>query len=664
MTLLSPWSLVWLGAVAAIIVLYLLKPHSRRLEVSSVWLWSGVLHEESARRFIRWLKRHLLLMLQIAIALVGVFLLARPALTRAMPVGRTVVFAVDASEAMLANDGDPQVVPQAVVRASPNGVSRLEEAKARTAQLVGQLENGDRVVVMAMADNTQVAAQGTLPQDRQALLNGIRRIQVRPVELDVQHALTVASSYTQSARLGEIILVTGGVYDPSNVTYKPPVAIQVARVGTGNAENQAITALTARRDGRGDLEVFARVRNFGDQDATGTLRLTVDGQLVHALSITVPAHQNWESVFNEFPQSTSVVQATFGNNDALVLDNVATTAADTPVATKVLLVGSRSDQLERALRAAPGVELTKETTQQYQTEQQNIGLLAPSAQHDVYVFDGWFPPVAPPGHWLLIDPPATTNALVVSGTLGRRSLGNSKETNDAQITRILPSPLLDRVDLTGVGVTEAKKVKLPAWAEEVVDAPDAPLIFMGYPQPYRAVVFAFDLRSSNLFGRVGFPILMANTLSWLAGEVSASQAVGASAPTFVPGEALFVQPLPRTTRLTIETPSKRSYTFDGNAPVRFLDTLLPGAYTIKQFHGGDQIAQRIYIGAVLQPGRENVLGDLRPRPELAQLNTLSGPGQQTILLGPGAEPWRQEWWRPLGALMLGLLVVEWWWFHR
>ena len=39
-------------------------------------------------------------------------------------------------------------------------------------------------------------------------------------------------------------------------------------MGRGDADNQAITALEARRNGAGDVEVFARVRNFGDAQAT------------------------------------------------------------------------------------------------------------------------------------------------------------------------------------------------------------------------------------------------------------------------------------------------------------------------------------------------------------------------------------------------------------
>ena len=45
MSLLSPWALAWAAAAAAILGLYFLKPRSRRVEVSSTWLWQGVLRE-------------------------------------------------------------------------------------------------------------------------------------------------------------------------------------------------------------------------------------------------------------------------------------------------------------------------------------------------------------------------------------------------------------------------------------------------------------------------------------------------------------------------------------------------------------------------------------------------------------------------------------------
>jgi hypothetical protein len=192
------------------------------------------------------------------------------------------------------------------------------------------------------------------------------------------------------------------------------------------------------------------------------------------------------------------------------------------------------------------------------------------------------------------------------------------------------------------------------------------LIFMGYPRPYRAVVFAFDLRSSNLFGRIGFPILMANVVNWLTGEgtQSSGAALGADAAQFRPGDALPIQPLPRATGVQIETPGKKRYRFDGNQPVRFIDTAVPGAYTVTQFAGGQEIARRVYVASVLQPGREAALADLRPREAVQDLTNVGGPQVSSIALGPGREAAHGEWWRALGVLALVGLLGEWWWFHR
>ena len=658
MSLLSPWGLVWLAAAGAILGLYLLKPRSRRVEVSSTWLWLGAVKEESARSLIQWLKRHLLLLLQLLVALLGVFALARPALTSQVPVGRTIVLAIDASAAMLANDGDPAAAAR-LGRPPPqtgSSFTRLDEARALASLLLAELRAGDRVVVLRAADRTEIAAQATLPAGRATAQAAIDRLQALPAELDLPEALEVAQALTRSARLGQVFLFTGGVVDVERVRERPAVALDVVRVGRGEADNQAITALAARRAPTGEIEVFARLQNFGDQTAAGVLRFLVDGEVYQDVPIEVDPHRSREFRLTEFPPQTAVVEATFSRRDLLAVDNVATAAVSVPPLRRVLLVGGRSDQLERALRAVPGVELTKTEPQRYDAR----------GGYDVYVFEGWFPPAAPPGHWLLIDPPARGSPVAVLGPLGRRTEGG-RETNDAQIVRVLPSPLLQGVDLTGVGVAEAKKVALPHWAEEVVAAREAPLIFMGYPRPYRAVVFAFDLRppASNLFGRVGFPILVANAVNWLTGELGPGG--DAAAPVegrFLPGDALLLQPLPRATAVQIRTPAKRTYRFDGNQPVRFVDTVRPGAYTVTQFSGNQEIGRRVYVASVLQPGREGVLADLRPRDKVEDLATVGGPGPVTVVAGPGREPAHAEWWRALGVLALAGLFAEWWWFHR
>src|SRR4051794_32479726 len=213
MTFLTPWSLLWLGAVAAVAAVYLLKPRSRRVEVSSTWLWQGALREETSRSLIQWIRRHLLLLLQLLVAMLAVLALVRPALSRSLPVGRTVVLAIDASAAMLANDGDPAALAAAGVApaagSANRSVTRMDEAKARALRILGRLQPGDRVVILRLADRAEVAAQGAVPGDRQALQTAVQRMQLAAADLDVTQALEVAGSLTRSAHLGEIILFTG-----------------------------------------------------------------------------------------------------------------------------------------------------------------------------------------------------------------------------------------------------------------------------------------------------------------------------------------------------------------------------------------------------------------------------------------------------------------------
>ena len=176
--------------------------------------------------------------------------------------------------------------------------------------------------------------------------------------------------------------------------------------------------------------------------------------------------------------------------------------------------------------------------------------------------------------------------------------------------------------------------------------------------------------ASNLFGRVGFPVLVANTVNWLTGEgtTTGSAAAGVAGVLgegrFMPGDALLIQPLPRATRVQIETPQKKRYHFDGNQPVRFVDTVLPGAYTVTQFAGNQEIVRRVYVASVLQPGREDALADLKPRDTVGTLSTTTGTQAQPTVLGPGREAAFSEWWRLLGAVALLGLLAEWWWFHR
>ena len=672
--LLSPWGLAWAGAAAAILGLYLLRPRSRRVEVSSILLWRRTLDLETTRSPLAWLRRHALLLMQVAAALLVALALARPALSRLVPVPRTVAIIVDTSAPMLASDGDAAVVangPFASAVARRGVTTRLDEAKARAALVVSRLRPGDRAVIVAAAGAARVDLSGEAPGDSGALTSAIGRLVAQPGEANLAQALEIAGAAIRDARQGEVVIVTGGVADLSGPVRRPPVPIQVVRVGKSAApdgpapSNAAITALVARRpdlcgDAACDLsttpvQAFVRVQNRGASPANGTLRLRVDGKPFGERPLSVGADASEAISIPNLPADASWVEAWFDTPDLLALDNLATAAVPRPVTRRVALVGGRTDQLERALRAVPGVVLERIDPTRYD----------PAARYDVVVFEAWFPPQAPQAHWLLVDPPRTDGPVVVNGNLGKRT-DSAREWNSAQVARVRPGPLLAGVDFAGVSVTEARQVAIPVWAEEVVSARASPLIFMGYPGAYRAVVVAFDLRSSNLLGRVGFPVLISNAVDWLTGGAEATTGSDAA---IMPGDALPITPLPRTTAVTIEMPTGEIRRIEtpgatGRPSVRFLDTAAPGAYVVREYEQTDEIARHVTIARAIPAGREASLADLRPRAAVLALASV-GPGAEPgpLLAGPGETSERDEWWQWAGIIALMVVAAEWWWFN-
>ena len=691
--LLSPWSLLWLGSAVAIAALYLLRPRSRRVEVSSIFLWRRAIAPETARSPLTFLRRHLLIILQILAAVLAATALTRPAIARLIPVGRTLAVIIDTSVPMLASDGDPRTVSDgpfapATLRASPPTATRLDEAKARASLALSRLRPGDRAVVIGASAEPIVIATGSAPDDLAAIDRAIGSLVAQPSEFNLAQALEVAGAQILEARQGEILILTGGVAEVLPGIARPAVPIQVVRTGRGSPSNTAITALVARRApasqavsdarttadqsqtgaaGRADdrVQVFVRISNTGPVRADGTLRLRVDGAPFGERVVSIGPDASEALAIDGVPATANWIEAFFEHPDLLAIDNLATAAVPRPFTRRVALVGGRTDQLERALRAVPGVTLDRIDPNRYD----------PTARYDVTVFEAWFPPKAPTSHWMLIDPPRTDGPVAVNGLLGRRSDG-SREWNSAQIARILPSPLLAGVDLAGVQIAEARQVLLPRWAEEAVSARNAPLIFLGYPSSWRAVVVAFDLRSSNLLGRVGFPVLIANSIDWLTGTADArsasnpandpSQAV--SVATFsVPGQALLINPLPRTTRVTVQSPgmAPRDVPLPQGRSIRFLDTSQPGAYIIREFENSSEVASHVEIARAIPVGREVALADLRARPGVFSVASV-GPGSEPgpLIAGPGETSARDEWWMWTALAFLGMVGLEWWWYHR
>src|SRR4051812_29355199 len=106
MKIIAPLNLLWLLLLVPVIVFfYLLKLRRREVVISSVLLWSYLVKDVQANAPFQKLKKNLLLLLQLLIAALTIFALARPAFFSQSLGGSNVVVILDGSASMQSRDG-------------------------------------------------------------------------------------------------------------------------------------------------------------------------------------------------------------------------------------------------------------------------------------------------------------------------------------------------------------------------------------------------------------------------------------------------------------------------------------------------------------------------------------------------------------------------------
>ncbi len=613
MSFLAPGAF-FLGLLLPVIVaLYLLKLRRTEREVSSTYLWRRMVRDVEANAPWQKLRPNLLLLLQLLFLALLIFALTRPFQWSSGLTGEAAIFIIDSSASMAATDTAP---------------SRLEAAKERARQLVGELPDTARVTVIEAGQEAAVRAASTRDQ-RQANL-AIDAIRQGTGGSDMRVALELASAIAARQPGTQIVVLSdGNVSLPERMGVRG--SLRFLPIGTGG-DNQAIGLLTldARPDGR--LTAFAVVNNFAAADVTRRLVLSADGVTVRAYDLSIPAGGQQTLTAEDLPDGAQVVEARLDGADLLALDDRAVAVRPAARAVRAALVSQGNVFLRTVLALLPGMEVTEVTPED----------AASLGSFDLVIFDA----VAPP------DPlPAAGNLLFIAPARGTALFG---------VTGVLQTPalraldagsfLLENVDLSQVSVLDALQISAPDWAVPVVaadaGAQSAPALLYGETGGRRVAVLAFDLRHSDLPLQPAFPLLWINLTNWLAPGLRSDVPAQVQA-----GESLAF-PLPEgVTAATITRPDGTRVTVqaeDGRAV--FADTTALGYYQVD-------------LGEERRAGfAANLFSEQESRLEPAA--NLPGMAEQAGAQDAGALQGMREWWRPLAFLALGLLVGEWLVYQR
>jgi Ca-activated chloride channel family protein len=598
----------FLAAVPVVVVFYLLKRKRVVRLVPSTLLWQRFLAETQASAPFQKLRHNWLLWIQLLLLLLAVLALARPYFAGKSSGGRILVVILDASASMQSIDQAP---------------SRFEKAKQDALKLVDSLHDTDKMVVLQAAGNTEVKQSPT--SEKSALRRALEACAASDSSTHLSEALKLAETLIQNNGRAEIHLFSDGAC--ANLTEFENKALPVFFHSIGSrGNNVGIVNLDVRPnpENMAQRAIFTTVANYSSNTVQTELEFRLGDKLLEVKPITLNPKQTSPQVFLASQKEDGVFTVRLTGKDDLAVDNQASIVSLIPKPMKVLLVTAGNRFLQKAISAAPQVQLSTAAS-----------LTGTSSDFDLVVLDNVAPAVWPSGNVLSFRA-ANSNWFGSLSKLDAPTIVDWKASH----------PLLRFVTFDNVAISESIAVKTPPWAISLVDSPQSSLLLAGEMERQRVVWVGFDLLQSTWPLRISFPIFIANALDWLNPLNAQASQLSVKA-----GEAFRLALNDNSTSAEVLTPDGRS--IKGNAdPIRreflFGDTAKQGIYHFRS--GTNDVAFCVNLTDAAE-------SDTTPRTEL-QFGKYSKTASTTLRQA------NLEFWRWIALAALFVLLFEWWFYHR
>jgi len=620
LSFLTPLALALAALAVPIVLLYMLRLRRTETPISSTFLWQQLVRDREANAPWQRLRPSLLLLLQLLILAALVIALARPFIeVKTISTGR-IVLLLDASASMTATDVTP---------------SRFEAARAQALEMVDLLGAEDTMTVIRVAETPEVLAAAS--RDRLVLREAIESAEPTGASADWHAALTLAAAGAVGVdTLNVVILSDGGLPDGL-----PPIPGKVRFVSVGeSSRNVAITALATSALPDQPPQLFARLSNYGDEDAVVILdgRLNGSGVIDWAYRYTIPARGEIDLFDIELPPDFDTLTTSLtlpsgsGETDYLALDNVAYTVRDRSGVGRVLLATEDNLFLRQVFRSLRGVELF---------EMEPGGSL-PQEPFDLYVFDGWIPDTLPDGDLLLVNPPVSTDFFAVGAPI--EATERLSATADPRVRNLGGF-------LNAVNLLEIRPLSSIVWATPLLRVGSAPVAVAGEVGQRQVAILAFDARYPNtdLVLQPAWPILIAELSAWF----SPPRALDVSG-SLAPGTAVTVHLIEDANEAIVTRPDGEPIRLEpqGSSAV-FAETGELGLYRVDLQRSGETVRTEQFVVNLFDPNESAI----EPRESLTI-------GATTVPRGAREETARREFWPWIAALGLALLLVEWLLYHR
>jgi len=463
---------------AAVLALYMLRLRRRTVLVSFAPLWRNAVRDRSATSLLERLRRILSVLLQIAFVALLLFAIARPRISGDVERERRFVVVIDVSAAMQATDAD--------------GRSQLEAAKALARDLVAQLGESDRALLLRAG--VQAEALTAFEGDRDVLLRGIDAIEADDCASDLDGAVRFARKLV-AMRPARVFVFTERPRADTEVTW---------RCVGARRDNVAVTRFAARSalESPGEYELLFAVKNFGRRDAEVRLRIETDEAppaLIAERPMRLVPGGAVSEIIRGIVREDMRLRARLVTDDdtdyvdALAVDNRAFTVLRAPRVVRVTVVGKENRFLSSVLASDPLVRWKR------------VDVYDPDDDADVVIFDRVAAPVD------------VARAIVIAPT------GDSPVKHAGTVTSAFVDHLADEHpvmrfvgELADLNIAHSQVLVAGPGDVVLASCAGSPVMLARERDASRLLVLGFGLSESDLVLRVAFPKIVRNALAWLS----------------------------------------------------------------------------------------------------------------------------------------------------
>jgi Ca-activated chloride channel homolog len=615
MIFLTPWGLLGLLGILALIIIYILKPKFQDRSVSSSFIWKLSLKYKKKKMPFEWLKSSLLLILQILILLTMTAILTQPRYTLGSQSGEKIVI-LDTSASMLAEI---------------NGVTRLERAINEIEALaLRTVSNQDKFSIILAGENASLIVNRS--ESIQFIRNKLSEVTTTYSTSNIDEAIILTENILKANNIAEIIYYTSDDYnDPGKVTI---------RNMSGSETNVAILSFKGELDQANNYIFVTEVVSYGASLNNVVLELRIDGvyktsTIIDRLEEGITSTYVWRLNDVNKDTYTYATVSVLDIVDSFMFDNSLEFYAESQNFriqivdnNNLLAIDSTKEFVGRALQSL---------NRNYSIRQVSGLENASSEGFDLYIYSENVPETLPIDGAVWIFDPNT-----LPSSIGRVF-------NDANVSSVNPisntnSPryqdLMRLVSPNRITISRYKRLIVNSNFDVLLTHQDNPILSVSTNDGVKTTIFSFGMSHTNLpLLFIDLPMLVRNLSDYSLIKTVESQVLDS-------GQTIQIQPHPASISLEIEYEGVvSSY---GNEVFDFELNQI-GRYRIRQVLNTGRIEEMsFYVRIPRQESNFDYQGDVI----LAQVNPVAPGGDEVVNDLFNLLPY-------LAAILLLFVAIEW-----